>query len=331
MRDEGKREDVMPLSTAAKAMLCVCPPALLAGTVATVPSVKRAVHHATAHRTVPKTSRAVPDRPAVAQKVSQQECAPGFGGLPPAAPLLTYAAPIPDEPSGGSAITPQGGGFVPVAGIGIGGSTPVVPGGPGAGGPGTGTPTTPTTPTTPVTPEPVPGAVPEPSTWLMLIGGVGMLGAGLRRRRNAAAKRRAARAGRRGTMRKATLGGALLTSSAAVEAGDMAATVMVKSALASAAGKALLCVCPAAVVAGSVMTVPPLRQAVHAYTSPDGAMPAAIRQFAGIEPCIEPILPPATAPLASTSDVPAIAPTQGSTIAEAAAQPPAGPPADPTV
>lgn len=314
----------MPLSTAAKAVLCVCPPALLAGTVATVPSVRRAVHHATAHRATPKAvRRAGADKPAVAQTVARQqvECEPGFAGMPPAAPLLTYAAPIADEPAGTDAI-PQSGGYVPtIAGIGIGtpGGTPVVPGGPGGGGGGTGT--TPTTPVTPVTPEPTPGPVPEPSTWLMLIGGVGLLGAGLRRRRNGLAA-----GGSSGTVtvRKVSFGGMLLSSSAAVEAGDMAATVVVKSALASAAGKALLCVCPAAVVAGSVMTVAPLRQAVHAYTAPD-ASPAAIRDIPGMAPCIEPILPQAATPLATAAAAPMPAPTAISTLGEAAPAAPATP------
>ena len=314
----------MPLSTAAKAVLCVCPPAVLAGTVATVPSVKRAVHHATAQRTTPKAvRRAGASKPAVAQTVARQqvECEPGFGGMPPTAPLLTYAAPIADEPAGSDAV-PQSGGFAPtIAGIGVGvpGGTPVVPGGPGGGGGGPGT--TPTTPTTPVTPEPVPGPVPEPSTWLMLIGGVGLLGAGLRRRRIGLA-----RTGPAGTVtvRKVSFGGMLLSSSAAVEAGDMAATVVVKSALASAAGKALLCVCPAAVVAGSVLTVPPLRQAVHSYTAPDAA-PAAIRDIPGMAPCIEPILPQAATPLATAAAAPMPAPTAISTLGEAAPAAPTTP------
>lgn len=313
----------MPLSTAVKAALCVCPPALLAGTVATVPSVKQAVHHATAHRATPKAlRREIAHKPAGAQASARQQvdCGPGFAGMPPAAPLLTYAAPIPDEPVGTEA-TPQGSGFAPaIAGIGIGGA-PVAGGGSGGSG-GGGSGSGPGTGGTDTTPSPIPSAVPEASTWLMLIGGVGMLGAGLRRRRTAAARRRAQRRGRGGApggmMREASLGGALLTSSAAVEAGDMAATMVVKSTLASAAGKALLCVCPAAVVAGSVMTIPPLREAVHAYTSPDGAVPAAIRQFAGIIPCVEPILPPDTTPLAGLSTVPKAAPTPISAIGEAA-------------
>lgn len=64
----------------------------------------------------------------------------------------------------------------------------------------------------------------------------------------------------------------------------MTATVAMKSVVAGAAGKAMLCVCPAAIVAGSVMTVPPLRQAVHAAT----IMP---------EPAAQPLV--AIAPLAA--------------------------------
>jgi len=237
----------VPLSTVAKAALCICPPALMAGTVATVPAAKRLAHHVTAPRHAPKpVHRVKAARPVQPRAQPEVDCVPIVAGLAPALPLVTYAAPVPDESPDGI-----GGG-----GIGGSGSAPVI------GGIGVAPGTPPVAVVPPVT-DPVPGPVPEPSVWLMMIAGVGALGAALRRRRSRKAGDR-----RHGSAKKAVAGGALWSGSVAVEAGDMAATVAVKSAVASAAGKALLCVCPAAVVAGSVVTVPPLRQAVYAATIP---------------------------------------------------------------
>jgi hypothetical protein len=87
----------------------------------------------------------------------------------------------------------------------------------------------------------------------------------------------------------------LWSGSAAVEAGDMAATVAVKSAMASAAGKAMLCVCPAAIVAGTVMTVPPVRQAVHTATAVPVVAPPVTLTPSTI-PC-----EPVTVPVAATA------------------------------
>lgn len=301
------RRKGVALTTAAKAALCICPPALMAGTVATVPPVKRAVHHLTAPRQAPKALRhAVAQRPAAPQAAARQQvdCDPAAGGPVPAVPLVTYADPIPDEPGGSS-----GGSVLSPAGV-----------GPAVGGIAIGTPggATPSTPVVPITPGA--GAVPEPSLWLMMIAGVGSLGAALRRRRAIAAGQSGRRAGRTG--RTVTAGGLLWSGSAAVEAGDMAATVAVKTTMASVAGKAMMCVCPAAIVAGSVATVPPLRQAVHAATlpaEPAASPPPAATAFQGAQPCTEPM----TVPVAATAvgDFPAVVQTIPADSKDTAARP----------
>ena len=268
----------------------------MAGTVATVPAAKRAVHYVTAQRHAPKPVRRAAARPASAAAAAPAaaDCPPGVAGATPVVPLVTYASPIPDEPGTTSADS------VPVAsggGSSGGGGVPVL-GGIGVGGPGGSQPvTTPgeTTPvvTTPVvTPVPVvTGPVPEPATWLLMIGGAGAVGMVLRRRRGAPRAQ-----ADKGTGARALGGVTLWSGSAAVEAGDMAATVAVKSTMASVAGKAMLCVCPAAIVAGSVVSVPPLRTAVHAATAVPVAAPA-VGAVQATRPCID----AATIPVSAAS------------------------------
>ena len=268
----------MPLSTAAKAALCLCPPTVMAGTVATVPSVKRAVHHLTAahHPAKPVHRLATAAAQPPVQPERQADCGPVAAGAVPAVPLVTYAAPIPDEPGGretGSGIGPA-----------------VAAAGPTAAALAVSTPAPAPADTLPASP----GPVPEPATWLMLILGAGAIGATLRRRH---VTRPGAR--RAGLGAQATVGATLWSTSAAVEAGEVATTVAAKSMMASAAGKALLCVCPAAVVAGSVVAVPPLRQAVHAST----AMPAPATTPAGLGRTVVPCDPPVagSVPVSATS------------------------------
>lgn len=264
----------MPLSTAAKAALCLCPPAVMAGTVAAVPAAKRAVHHLTAPRHAAKPVHRVATAAARPATARQAACDPVAAGPLPIAPLVTYAAPIPDEPVGGPA---GGAGPGGPGGIGILAAQAPVAAGPVAA-------VSPAVPADSAAPVP---AVPEPASWLMMIVGAGALGATIRRRRSAAAI-----AARAGTTAGATLWGV----GGLVEAGDAAATMAVqsgvaKSALASAAGKAMLCVCPAAVVAGSVVAVPPLRHAVHAATVPAPASASPI----SVVPCDQPMPVPVSA------------------------------------
>lgn len=239
--------------------------------------------------------------------MAEPVCAPVGGAAASEVPLVTYAAPIPDEPllapSDGSA--PVDYGARAGAPGGLGGSLPPVGGGvvgPGQPGPapsptpspsGTATPApTPTpvpTPTavptpdptgtpgpqpTPVTPDPSTPPVtpvPEPSMWLLMILGFGSLGVSLRRRRARALAGGsppplAAYRTRRGPARLAGLT-ALWSGGSALEAGDVAAAAAIKSAASGAAGKLMLCVCPAALAVGTVAVVPPVRNAVHAATA----------------------------------------------------------------
>lgn len=258
----------MPLSMTAKAMLCLCPPAMMAGTVATVPAVKRAVHHLTARRHTPASARPVAIH-AMQPRVragNRIECAPVAPIALPAVPIVTYAAPIPDEPDG---MATNGGGTP--------GAIGVLAAAAAVGAPASSTPA--------AAPTDI-GAVPEPATWLMMIGGFGALGLALRRRRVISPDRRKIIGA------KATIGAMLWSSGVAADAGEMAAAATVKTTMAAKttatgiAGKALLCVCPAALVAGSVMTVPPFRQAVHASTaSPSAAAPAGIADVQTAKPC----------------------------------------------
>lgn len=283
----------MALSLTAKAALCLCPPALMAGTAATVPAVKRAVHNATAPRHARPVHRVVTAaaKPPVAPAREAVDCIAGVSAVP-VVPLVTYASPIPDEP-GNSGFFSSG--AAPLSGgIGILAApqqTPVTP-----------------PVVAPVTP-PI-GPVPEPATWLLMISGVGSVGLMLRRWRRRAADA-AGRAGGRGArLAGAGVGASLWSGSAAVEAGDMAATLAVKSTVASVAGKALLCVCPAAVVAGSVVAVPPLRQAVHAVTAVPAAVAPTAPAVPAAVPCTEPMIPVSTA----TGGPASIAPAAGAVL-----------------
>lgn len=292
----------------------------MATSVATVPAVKRAVHHVTK----PHAAKPRPRLTRAAMPARQVPCAPITGGnglvSAPIVPLVSFAAPIPDEPlsSIGRTANPGGGGLIPTGSSPIGG----LPGGGGGGGlilpPTTApigpvapvpTPTPTATPTDPVgtTPTPLPtstpgvippglsppvinpiGPVPEPSMWAMLIVGFGLLGAGLRRRRRSVARPR------RSLTQMLGLGG-FLSGAAPLAAGDVVAGVTAKSATSAVAGKVMLCVCPAALVAGTVMTVPPVRSAVHGIT---GAAPV---RAVPVAPACDDTAVPAAVPVAAAA------------------------------
>jgi len=200
----------------------------------------------------------------------------------------------------------------------------------------TATPVTPLPPTTPDNPGPnVPpvGGVPEPSMWMLMIGGFGALGMRLRRRRarrDVPAPTLASYRVRRGGAGLAGLGG-LWSGASAVEAGDLAATVAAKSTVAGAAGKLMLCVCPVALATGAVVAVPPLRNAVHAATVTPGSVGGVGAPLAAAipPPCPEPLvsepIPTTAAPAnAPASAAPLAAAEQGRVASRATAIPPRG-------
>jgi len=269
------------LSFLAKAAICVCPPVAMATAVATVPPIKRAVHRATAKPAIRPASAGRPT--SAAALPADAPCipvAPGAGLLPgPVAPLVTFADPgllgLDTPGTGGGVGTPGG--------IGGGGGFPgigVPPIGPGSGGP---TPDNPVTPTPSPTPTPTPpqeSPIPEPATWLLMIGGFALAGTAMRRRRTA-------RAGfLSGGLRLGSFGSAALGIGEA--AGGAAATLPAMS----VATKAILCVCPPLALASAVAVVPPVRSAVHAATAPR-IVP--LSNYAVLPPCPEVTFGPAVA------------------------------------
>lgn len=261
----------MKAALLSKVALCVCPPAIVATTVATVPPVRQAVHRATRPH-YPVRHRPQP-RPAVARQVAATvPCGP----TAPAVPLLTFAdlgpddlSAIPDTSDAGTGSALGGGlGLVPTAPAAIGGITPISP-------------------------------IPEPSTWLMLIAGLGIVGTGIRRSRRRydmvrdriglllvpARKKRGAGLA---LVASAAVGsaGTIWSGLSPVRAGGKVSAIGSKAIGSAALTKIAMCVCPPVAMVAGTMAVPPVRQAVHAATAP---------------------LPPATAlPFAAAADVPCL-------------------------
>lgn len=273
------------------AALCVCPPAILATSIATVPSVKRAVHNAT--RPAPAKHKL-----AHATKKPVQTAATGKGVPCDSAPairtssVLPYAIELPpvnnsDAGTGNIPGSPLMNGVVPVGGTPLlfGGGTPGanpgggIPGDPGTtpGGPETpANPETPVDPGTPVTPVD-PGVpvepslpVPEPGTWLLLISGFGFVGLGLRWRRarmiaahgTVPADAAPAPATHRGSHIKKA--GGMSSVAAWFGFGEVATG---SASMATIAAKTMMCICPTAAIVGSTLAVPPVRSAVHKATA----------------------------------------------------------------
>jgi hypothetical protein len=152
-----------------KIAMCICPPAIVATSVATIPPIKRAVHRATATSPVPAARKAHPRR----AMTTARDCAPGLAVAaltPQGAPLQRLSdamqtvgnAPIFDAPGFTAQHTP--GYQMPAAGVAWATAPGLAPLG-----------------ALPV--EEVPSSpLPEASTWAMTIGGFAAVGIALRRR-----------------------------------------------------------------------------------------------------------------------------------------------------
>lgn len=274
-----------------KVALCVCPPAMLATTVVTVPPVRQAVHRATRPHH-PVRHRPHAKRVAPRQVAAIAPCSPVAAAI--VAPLLTFAELAPEEFDVVPAtLNDAGGGPGGIAGL------------PGAGfGPGAvGT-------APPVLPALV-SPIPEPSTWMMLIAGLGIVGVSLRSRPR---RRRyrivpdmsgtvlvpvpVGRGGRLAAITSAAVAGIGMawTNTRPVLASSKTAALGGKAIKSAALTKLAMCVCPPAAMIAGTAALPPVRQAVYAATAPKlahaqvakSALPAAVT--ASTVPC-----PPAEA------------------------------------
>ena len=279
-----------------KAVLCACPPALAVGAVATVPPVRKAVHHITSSKKPVTRTRARQPRQ-LSQAVAARPCPPLPVLATPEIPLLA----VPEELLPASALSPLGVGSPSAVNGGPGPAigTPVFfPGIPGGGGVVGGVPTPPggggvvtpppaTTVPPPVTPPaitPVP-AVPEPATWAMMLIGFGLVG-GLLRRRSSPLPLGSGGVPKPFPMRiskrlkwvaAAGEGGVLMADSGSTFA------LAASPATSAAVAKALLCVCPVALMTVAATTVPPVRDAVHRATAP--AVPSGATLPVSAVPC----------------------------------------------
>ncbi|HVF93981.1 MAG TPA: PEPxxWA-CTERM sorting domain-containing protein, partial [Sphingomonas sp.] len=154
-------------------------------------------------------------------------------------------------------------------------------GGPGTGGEGGGGGGTGEVPN----PPPV-VAVPEPQTWTLMLLGFGLLGAALRWR--APAKRPTRRPTRGKGRRKVAYAGGGMAFAALEPVSAMSAAAGTGSKMTILA-KAAMCVCPPALMVGTVAAVPQARKAVYAATMPKQAVPSFAPQ--SVTPPCDPNLP----------------------------------------
>lgn len=247
-----------------KAALCICPPAMLATTAAYVPPVRSAVHKATRPAAKAPASRSAKPKQTAAV-IAAVPCPPALIEAP-FVPQTTFAEPVPAEgvssPAGFLSGSPAPG----VATTGV---------GPGSGGGGGDTGVVPVVPGTPAPPA-TPGAVPEPSSWSMLLLGFGILGAALRSR----PKRKLAR--RKIGRRKTTFvgGGLAVAALEPVQALNAAGTAAASGSKMTVAAKLAMCVCPPALMVATVAAVPPVKKAVFAATAPRYGTPTLTPQQA---------------------------------------------------
>ena len=269
-----------------KAALCICPPAVVATTVATVPPVRKAVHRYTAAY-----------EPKAPHKPSAAPC------VPVARTTFGYRLPDYDLPPIDTADYPPGAYVVVPPEVGT--NVPVVP----PIGPG-------------VLPPPgggsdVPG-VPEPSVWMTMVVGFGLIGAGYRQRRRYTMRSRklALAAGiepqavsirglgfglgavtaASGTM----LGGGLSPATAGTKLAQLGSKALHSSMLA----KAAMCVCPPVAMAVTAAAVPPVRHAVYNATKPSTPVtgPKTIAHAPQGVPCVPVVVPTAAEAVKAQGD-----------------------------
>ena len=292
----------MGMTLAAKAALCICPTVVMGTAAISLPKARQAVHKATASR-----GKAVKSQPQRQNRAKSSQtaaldlpCPPAFAGL--ALPIAGAGLPIVD--TSGLSVGPGpagfGGGGFPGGGV----SGPVFVsgggGGSGSGGTGGGSGATPGDGTTIITPPdrtaPIASAVPEPMTWIMMVGGFAIAGSTLRwqRRRSSAARRtpkyRLSQRTKHGVLAVAVIPEAMGTMAMAGNGVTLA--------------KLALCVCPPAMILGAVATVPAARQAVHAVTAPaiKIANPYLNYKPAPLAPCL-PVVQTAQSPAAAAAPV----------------------------
>ncbi len=294
----------MGMTLAAKAALCICPTVVMGTAAISLPKARQAVHKATASR-----GKAVKSQPQRQNRAKSSQtaaldlpCPPAFAGL--ALPIAGAGLPIVD--TSGLSVGPGpagfgGGGF---PGGGVSGPVFVSGGGGGSGSGGTGggggSGATPGDGTTIITPPdrtaPITSAVPEPMTWIMMVGGFAIAGSTLRwqRRRSSAArwtpKYRLSQRTKHGVLAVAVIPEAMGTMAMAGNGVTLA--------------KLALCVCPPAMILGAVATVPAARQAVHAATAPaiKIANPYLNYKPAPLAPCL-PVVQTAQSPAALAAPV----------------------------
>ncbi len=294
----------MGMSLAAKAALCVCPTVVMGTAAVSVPKVRQAIHKATA-----KSGKVAKAQPRRQQRANSPQtaalelpCPPAFAGL--ALPIAGGGLPVIDTSGASSGSRPANFGGGSVLGGGL--SGPIFLGGGGATGGGSGGGAIPGDGPIVVAPPgsvpPVANAVPEPMTWIMMVGGFAIAGGALRwqRRRSSAVrwtpKYTVSRRTRHGALAFAVVPEAMGTVAMAGNATTLA--------------KLALCVCPPAMIMGAVATLPAARGAVHAATAPAVkiANPYLNYRPAPLAPCLPAVQTAqialeAEAPVLSMSDI----------------------------
>ena len=256
----------MKAAILANVALCVCPPVVATSVALAVPSARHAVHRITApshHHATKRPSTRPP-------------CPP--------AKRLTSAAALPVEADALAVIpSPRDGEAAPAVSVRPEGdslSSPVTPASPGGAayypwvfpvGPGPIIGTPPGPPISPVAPVTQPAGVPEPASWVMMLGG--FWGVGVLCRQRSRGKGKLSKLASGAAMTTELLSsGALVPSQAATIAGAKASSALGAPLALAIAKKAAVCVCSGAILATAVTTVPPLKRAVFAATAPAPAL-----------------------------------------------------------